>query len=147
MIHREYVEIPPDKTLLPKLGLGGYSIPQAVAELIDNAIDAQLEGSRLHVDISFDVSKVVVIDDGTGMNDTGLRDALRLAFSQKQGKLGEFGLGLKTACTSLGRQFEVRTSTDGDRWAYTIRYDEATWLGGRRDEGKLPLEREARKDP
>lgn len=147
MIHREYVEIPPDKTLLPKLGLGGYSIPQAIAELIDNAIDAQIEGSRLHIDVSFDASRVVVTDDGAGMNGAGLRDAMRLAFSQKQGKLGEFGLGLKTACTSLGRQFEVRTSTAGDRWAYTIRYDEAEWLGGRSDEWKLPLEREDKKDP
>ena len=147
MIHREYVEIPPDKTLMPKLGLGGYSIPQAIAELIDNAIDAQMEGARLHVDVSFDSSKVVVMDDGAGMNAAGLRDAMRLAFSQKEGKLGEFGLGLKTACTSLGRQFEVRTSTTGDRWAYTIRYDEAAWLGGRSDEWKLPLEREDKKDP
>lgn len=147
MIHREFVEIPPDKTLLPKLGLGGYSIPQAIAELIDNAIDAQLEGSRLNVDVSFDAAQVVVTDDGIGMNDASLRNAMRLAFSQKEGKLGEFGLGLKTACTSLGRQFEVRTSTAGDRWAYTIRYDETEWLGGRSDEWKLPLEREDKKDP
>ena len=133
MIHREYVEIPPDKTLLPKLGLGGYSIPQAIAELIDNAIDAQVEGSRLDVDVSFDASKVVVTDNGAGMNDAGIRNAMRLAFSQKEGKLGEFGLGLKTACTSLGRQFEVRSSTAGDKWAYTIRYDETEWLGGRSD--------------
>ncbi|HEX9429019.1 MAG TPA: ATP-binding protein, partial [Candidatus Bathyarchaeia archaeon] len=114
MIHHEYIEIPPDKTLLPKLGLGGYSIPQAIAELIDNAIDAQLEGSRLHVDVSFDAAKIVVTDDGGGMNYAGLRNAMRLAFSQKEGKLGEFGLGLKTACTSLGRQFEVSSSTAGD---------------------------------
>ena len=147
MIHREYVEIPPDKTLLPKLGLGGYSIPQAIAELIDNAIDAQVGGSRLDVDVSFDASKVVVTDNGAGMNDTGIRNAMRLAFSQKEGKLGEFGLGLKTACTSLGRQFEVRSSTAGDKWAYTIRYDEAEWLGGRSDEWKLPLEREDKRDP
>ena len=133
MIHREYVEIPPDKTLLPKLGLGGYSIPQAIAELIDNAIDAQVEGSRLDVDVSFDASKVVVTDNGAGMNDAGIRNAMRLAFSQKEGKLGECGLGLKTACTSLGRQFEVRSSTAGDKWAYTIRYDETEWLGGRSD--------------
>src|SRR5438034_9288180 len=71
MIHREYVEIPPDKTLLPKLGLGGYSIPQAIAELIDNAIDAQIEASRLHVEVSFDASRVVVTDDGAGMSGAG----------------------------------------------------------------------------
>src|SRR5437016_3276626 len=74
MIHRQYVEIPPDKTLLPKLGLGGYSIPQAIAELIDNAIDAQIEASRLHVEVSFDASRVVVTDDGAGMSGAGLRD-------------------------------------------------------------------------
>ena len=146
MIEREYVAIPPDKTLMPKLGLGGYSIPQAIAELIDNAIDAQLEGSRLHVDVSFDSSKIVVADDGIGMNAGGLQNAMRLAFSRKEGKLGEFGLGLKTAGTSLGKQFEIRTSQTGDRWAYSIRYDEDEWMSGAADEWKVALDRETKRD-
>lgn len=146
MIEREYVAIPPDKTLMPKLGLGGYSIPQAIAELVDNAIDAQVEGSRLHVEVSFDSSKIVVTDDGVGMDSGGLSNAMRLALSKKEGKLGEFGLGLKTACTSLGKQFEVRTSMAGDPRAYSIRYDEDEWLKGEKDEWKLPLDREEKRD-
>jgi len=37
------IDITPDKTLFPKLGSSGYSIPQALAELIDNSIDARVE--------------------------------------------------------------------------------------------------------
>lgn len=147
MIQREYVHIPPDKTLFPKLGLGGYSIPQAISELIDNAIDARIEAARLHVQVSIEVSSVSVTDDGSGMDAAALRDALRLAYSKKEGKLGEFGLGLKTACTSLGKQFEVVTSSSGDKRAYRIRYDEDEWIRSRPDEWTLPLEKEDTSDP
>jgi len=147
MIQREFVEIPPDKTLMPKLGLGGYSIPQAISELIDNAVDARVEGTRLQVEISFDVSSLRVKDDGIGMDAKTLRDAMRLAYSAKEGKLGEFGLGLKTACTSLGKQFDVRSSSAGDRQIYTIRYDEDEWIRGRQDKWILPLEKEDKPDP
>src|SRR3989304_414426 len=93
MIEREYVHVPPDKTLFPKLGLGGYSIPQAIAELIDNAIDARIEGERIHIAVEIEGRAIVVTDDGSGMDADMLRNALRLAYSQKEGKLGEFGLG------------------------------------------------------
>lgn len=38
------VDITPDKSLIKKLGLVGYRTEQAVAELVDNSIDARVEG-------------------------------------------------------------------------------------------------------
>lgn len=147
MIEREYVNVPPDKTLFPKLGLGGYSIPQAIAELIDNAIDARIEGERLHVAVEIEGRAILVTDDGSGMDADMLRNALRLAYSQKEGKLGEFGLGLKTACTSLGHQFEVTASPAGHKKMYRIRYDEDEWTRTHEDQWLLPLEKEDKVDP
>lgn len=40
--------------------------------------------------------------------------AMVLAYSNKKpGKIGEFGLGLKTACSYLGGAFEIITATSG----------------------------------
>lgn len=146
-IEREFVHVPPDKTLFPKLGLGGYTIPQAIAELIDNAIDARIEGERLHIGVEIGSHAIAVTDDGSGMDADSLRNALRLAYSHKEGKLGEFGLGLKTACTSLGHQFEVTTSPEGHRKMYRIRYDEDEWTRTPEDQWLLPLEKEEKVDP
>lgn len=142
----ERVEVPPDKSLMPKLGLGGYSIPQAIAELVDNSIDARIEGRKLHVKIRVDGSSISVQDDGAGMDAEALTNALRLAHSQKKGKLGEFGLGLKAACTSLGKRFDVKSSPEGDASLYHIWYDEDEW-GRSPDQWILPLVRASKGDP
>ena len=48
------INILPDRSLMPKIGQTGYSVSQAVAELVDNSIDAALENKALIVEISFD---------------------------------------------------------------------------------------------
>lgn len=147
MFEIERVDVQPDKSLMPKLGLGGYSIPQALAELVDNAIDARVEGQQLHVRVQIDESSISVQDDGTGMDAETLKNALRLAYSEKEGKLGEFGLGLKTACTSLGKRFDVRTSPTGHRSGYHMWYDEDDWLGRQHGGWVLPFEKESKANP
>lgn len=142
----ERVEVPPDKSLMPKLGLGGYSIPQAIAELVDNSIDARIAGRKLHVKIRVESSSITVQDDGAGMDANALKNALRLAHSEKRGKLGEFGLGLKTACMSLGKRFDVKSSPEGDESIYHIWYDEDEWLGRSRDQWVLPFVRTSKGD-
>jgi hypothetical protein len=131
MARSRIVDITPDRSLLPKLGFAGYSAPQAVAELVDNAIDARRDGSRLHVAIQIGPQSIEVADDGMGMDRETLAKAMILAYSRKMGKLGEFGLGLKTACLSLGEAFEVRSSP-GNRLEYRVSYDPETWMSAGR---------------
>ena len=109
------VDITPDRSLLPKLGFAGYSAPQAIAELVDNAIDSRREGKKLHIHIRITPNLYEVTDDALGMDYRTISKALVLAWSRKKGSLGEFGLGLKTACLSLGTAFEVHYSTGGGR--------------------------------
>ncbi len=125
-------DITPDLSLLPKLGQSGYTSPQAIAELVDNSIDAKIESEVLEINIKIDKNAISVADNGRGMNDIQLSKALTLAYSEKENMLGEFGLGLKTACTSLGRYFEVITTPKESPKQYKIIYDQDEWTKGKR---------------
>lgn len=124
------ISILPDRSLMPKLGQTGYSISQAISELVDNSIDAREEDRVLTVEINFNSEKgfVEVSDDGIGMNEEDATNSIKLAKSIKKNKLGEFGLGLKTAATSLGKKFQIFTTQKNSDKEYILEYDEEKWL-------------------
>jgi len=121
-------DITPDLSLMPKLGKSGYSSPQAIAELVDNSIDARIEGKILNVNIRIDKNVISIADNGIGMDEKQLAKAMTLAHSEKENQLGEFGLGLKTACNSLGSKFDIITSPIGNNKQYQFIYDQYAWL-------------------
>jgi len=123
----EEIDITPDISLMPKLGFAGYSAPQAIGELVDNAIDARIDNRMLTVSINIQKDLISVADNGSGMDKEIASKALVLAFSKKRGKLGEFGLGLKTACLSLGDYFEIITSAESDQYEYHVCFDRKEW--------------------
>jgi len=125
----EIIDVTPDQTLMPKLGKSGYSIPQAIAELLDNAIDARIEGELLHIAVTLKAGEITVADDGMGMDREGITNSMILGRSSKRDMLGEFGLGLKTACTSLGKSFSVASSKLSQPFEYVVEYDEERWIG------------------
>lgn len=133
-------DITPDLSLMPKLGQSGYSSPQAIAELVDNSIDARINGSILEVNIKIDKNAISVADNGIGMNEKILANSLTLAHSKKNNMLGEFGLGLKTACNSLGRRFEVISSPEGDNKQYSIVFDQEEWLKKAKKKWEIDIE-------
>lgn len=124
------INILPDRSLMPKLGKTGYSVSQAISELVDNSIDARKESEVLTVEIELEQDKnsVQVIDDGLGMDEEAAANSIRLAHSSKVNQLGEFGLGLKTAATSLGKAFQIITTQSGSDKEYILEYDEDQWL-------------------
>lgn len=126
-IGMETVDITPDTSLLPKIGKTGYSVSQSISEFVDNSIDAKLEDAVLHVDVSIFPNEILIEDDAVGMDKNELIDSLKLAKSNKRNMLGKFGLGLKTAATSLGEHFEVITSKEGERFIYKAVYDKEVW--------------------
>jgi hypothetical protein len=114
-----YDQAPPAaSSLLEALRGLGYSPEAAIADLIDNSIAA---GAR-HVRIDFlwdgAASVVRIVDDGRGMDDRLLFEAMRpggrhpLQIRDPQ-DLGRFGLGLKTASLSQGRVLAVVSRTAG----------------------------------
>jgi hypothetical protein len=92
----------------------GYDLPTALADLVDNSISAGASHIDIHCEWAGANSIIRVIDDGSGMDDVSLVEAMRLGGSgplavRAQHDLGRFGLGLKTASLSQCRRLTVRT--------------------------------------
>jgi hypothetical protein len=90
----------------------GYSLPAAVADLIDNSISARARMINVEFHWSGRESTLAIIDDGHGMDDDGLREAMRLGSrspveQRAATDLGRFGLGLKSAAWSQARSLTV----------------------------------------
>ena len=80
----------------------GYEFTDAVAEIVDNSIQA---GSNvIQVNLQFDgyESYLTVLDNGVGMTPSEIREAMRFGSMREyeQDDLGKFGLGLKTSSLS-----------------------------------------------
>ncbi|WP_370287781.1 ATP-binding protein [Nocardioides sp.] len=91
----------------------GYDFPTAVADLVDNSIAAG--ASRINVFTHFEPngSYVLISDDGAGMSESELIEALRFGTRRTYAtnELGRFGLGLKTGSFSQCRRLTVVTRT------------------------------------
>lgn len=124
----KFIDITPHRSILTKISQTGYSIQEALSELIDNAIDARIQDKKLTVTVDISKDEIVIIDNGTGMSEDEAAKSIRLGFSEKKQQLGEFGLGLKTSTSFLGHGFTMTTTPLGGDEAYTIQYDADDWL-------------------
>jgi hypothetical protein len=90
----------------------GYTLQSALADLIDNSLTAEAGHIEVVVHADRAASHIAVIDDGTGMTQSALVDAMRMGgvgpvAARADQDLGRFGLGLKTASLSQGRCLTV----------------------------------------
>lgn len=125
---KKFIDISPHRSIMTKIAQTGYSIQEALSELIDNSIDARVEGAKLTVSIDISPDMIVISDSGTGMSEEQAAKAIRLGFSEKKQMLGEFGLGLKTSTSFLGKAFTLITTPKGSEEEYVLEYDEDHWL-------------------
>jgi hypothetical protein len=105
--------IPSARRLMSSLRDIGYDTPGAVADLVDNSIDAEARNIDITVTAGGHDSWIRVADDGVGMTARRLEEAMRYGSSRAydQEDLGAFGLGLKTASLSQCRRLTVATRT------------------------------------
>jgi hypothetical protein len=106
---------------------GYISVPTALAELIDNALEAQ--ASEISVTVSRSSSSglphIEVEDNGKGMSRSELSTCLRFGGSSRfggRGSFGRFGMGLPSASLSQTRSIEV-TAWQVDSPALTVSLD------------------------
>lgn len=88
----------------------GYNFNTAAADIIDNAIAAGADHVDILLDMDTEGRKVVTFaDDGHGMNAEELHGAMRYGAPVRANlaSLGKFGLGLKTASSSVCRHYTV----------------------------------------
>ncbi len=112
--------------LFESLRAFGYDLPTALADIIDNSITANARNVWIEMIWAGQQSRILIRDDGIGMAEPRLRQAMKpgslspLADRAKD-DLGRFGLGMKTASISQCRCLTVLSKTkDSDavlrRW-------------------------------
>ena len=119
------IKLPPDSRYMNALTSQGYGFEAAIADLVDNSIDAGANDVVIHFLRDADqLASLLVIDDGCGMDEAELDVAMTVGARQgyRSGSLGMFGTGLKSASLSMSSSVTVATRTKrtrpaGRRWS------------------------------
>ena len=114
---RQLQSIPNAPYLVDSMRSLGYSFEDAIADLVDNSISAKAK----HIKIIQKPSvkpELIIFDDGYGMSEEELIEALRFGSRspneiREENDLGRFGLGMKTASLSQCKQLIVASKKDG----------------------------------
>lgn len=109
--------IPSAKRLIKSLRDMGYDFSQAIADIVDNSIEAGATVVKIDVQFDGDDSWVRIADNGKGMKPEQLREAMRYGAERNYEKddLGKFGLGLKTASMSQCQCLSVASRWNPNR--------------------------------
>jgi hypothetical protein len=114
------------------LGKIGYSPESAILDIVDNSVaygatrvsveivvkKIDVEGSKRQKTV---IDKIIVKDNANGMDEDGLDNALSLGSDEsnyEDGTLSKFGMGLKSASSSLGKKLSVVTTQDGSDYHF-----------------------------
>lgn len=122
MIQFKHANDPNPARLIESLRHVGYGNYEAIADLVDNCIDA--EATQIHITVrkQREDFEIVIADNGIGMDQETLDQAMRLgSLTQRDPAtdLGKFGMGLVTASHSMSRRTEVITKS-GDVYLTAI---------------------------
>ena len=115
----------------------GYTLATALADVIDNSVTAGASKIEMFTSVKNNQPLLGILDDGTGMAESGLHAAMRLGSSSPLSRrnpsdLGRFGLGLKTASFSQCRRLTVITRhsnrTSAAVWDLDLVAREDDWI-------------------
>ena len=118
---QQFVDNPPNaKRTMEALRDLGYDSYASILDIIDNSIDATAR--RVEVGIAEQKGDILISieDDGCGMGEDLLSEALRLGSDTERETtdLGKFGMGMVTASIGLSRRVEVLTREEGGPLLY-----------------------------
>lgn len=139
--------IPSAKRMVRSLRDMGYEFAAAVADLIDNSIEAKANTVRVSVEWDGASSYVLIADNGAGMRSEELQEAVRFGSERDYDDtdLGKFGLGLKTASLSQCLRVTVASRWNPNRadilaYCWDVEHIEATnrWEVLRLDAASIP---------
>lgn len=117
---------------LQSLRDSGYSLPEALGEVIDNSIEANAN----KIDVLFEESqsksgkrhihRITIIDDGNGMELDTLQRYPQLGYSTRYMRtdtIGKYGVGAKLAALNYGQRLDVWSRTAVDLPWYHVEFD------------------------
>lgn len=121
MFEQECVPFAP--SLIESMRSLGYSFPAAIADLLDNSISAKARNIDIISTPGMEPS-LIILDDGNGMAENELCEAMRYGSSnpletRHEDDLGRFGLGMKAASLSQCRKLIVVSKKEGKVSAYS----------------------------
>ncbi|MGU8348055.1 ATP-binding protein [Clostridium perfringens] len=134
MFNKESIPFAP--ALIESMRSLGYSFEAAIADLIDNSISANAKNIRIKL-MPSDNPKLIIFDDGCGMDEYEIEEAMRYGSKnplekRKENDLGRFGLGLKSASLSQCRKLLVVSKKNEKISAYCWDLDhiskEGSWM-------------------
>lgn len=116
--------IDPDPRVVDAFRNIGYSIEAAVADLVDNSIDADADLVLIRfIRSENELLRLAVIDNGKGMTDATIDRAMQFGGQRpyREGDLGMYGMGLKSASLSQADSVTVLSRAKsrpavGRRW-------------------------------
>ena len=108
----------------------GYNLETAVADIIDNSISANAKNIWFNSEWQGGNSIITILDDGDGMNNEELIQAMKPGAKnpmeeRSEKDLGRFGLGLKTASFSQCQKLIVVSKKVGFApiyWIWDLNY-------------------------
>jgi hypothetical protein len=122
--------IPEASSIIETFRAIGYNIETAIADIVDNSISAAAKSIWINFDWNGDDSWLSIKDDGIGMNNEELVQALRPGSrnpleNRSSKDLGRFGLGLKTASFSHCRRLSVISKKENYKpvfWTWDLNF-------------------------
>lgn len=108
-----YVNLSPNpKSHIMTLSRIGYNLNSAISDIIDNSITANATTIHIELIIINDKPAVIILDDGSGMEENTLTDSMRIgckdpSIKRDENDLGRFGSGMKMASFSQARKLTV----------------------------------------
>lgn len=115
----------------------GYDVSMAISDIIDNSISAKAKNIWISHKWAGKDSFIQIVDDGEGMSEKELFNAMRLGSlnpleTRDPNDLGRFGMGLKTASFSQCKLLTVRSKKNNlvstRCWDLNLVEKEKEWL-------------------
>jgi hypothetical protein len=106
--------IPSARRLIKSMREVGYDFVHAVADIVDNSIEANASWVAIKMEFDGENSWLRISDNGTGMPGAAITEAMRFGTKRdyEVDELGKFGLGLKTASISQCSRLTVASRTN-----------------------------------
>ncbi|MNU42882.1 Type 2 DNA topoisomerase 6 subunit B [compost metagenome] len=109
----------------------GFSLPTALAEVIDNSIEARAKTIRVRLDEATTkgkkhVHRIAISDDGAGMDEDLLQHYLQVGFSTRYMRtdtIGKYGVGAKLAALNFATRINVWSRAEADQPWKQVTFD------------------------
>lgn len=129
-----HVDATPNAMFLSTLRNSGYNNYTAIADIIDNSLDTDVDSTKVSVNFKSDSKGeypfkfISIADDGCGMSLETLKESLKLGAvtgKSREKDLGSYGTGLKAAGLSMGKRIVIKTKSKDDKfWVATYDLDD-----------------------